>query len=102
MNPNFKKSVNIPNLSLTDEKFESFITDKCYKPHNLVKIYSSISLSKNAIVSDIRDFIKAMPCSETNHVFKKQRLARKMLQKYTQKIDFFQYFLSFVAKISIG
>ena len=54
-----KKSVNIPNLSLTDEKFESCITDKCYKPHNLVKIYSSICLSQNATVSDIRDFIKA-------------------------------------------
>ena len=35
-------SLNIPNLSLTDEKFESCIQDKCFKPHNQVNIFSNI------------------------------------------------------------
>ena len=32
-------SVHIANLSLTDEKFESCIQNKWYKPHNQVKIF---------------------------------------------------------------
>ena len=58
----FTLSIHIPNLPLTDEKFESSIQDKYYKPHN--QFFSRTSLSKTMIISDIMDFIKAISCSE--------------------------------------
>ena len=70
-------SVHIPNLSLSDEKIEPCIQDKCYKPYNQVKMSSRTCLSKSIIIYDMIDFMKAITCSETTHVSTKQRLAVK-------------------------
>ena len=67
-------SVHIPNLSLIDEKFESCMQGKFYKPYNQGKNFFIACLSKTMIVSDITDFLKAISCPETTHVSTKQRL----------------------------
>ena len=55
-------------------KIESYIQDKCYKPHKQVKFFSITGLSMTMIISDMVDFIKAASYSETTHVSTKQRL----------------------------
>ena len=64
--------VHNPNFSLTDEKCESCIQDKCQKPHSLANFFSRTCLSKT--IYDIADFIKAISCSEITNVFIKQKL----------------------------
>ena len=70
----FLFSVNIPNLSLTEEKFESCIQNKRCKPQNQVEFLSRTCFFKTMIISDMKDFIKDISCSETAHVSTKQRL----------------------------
>ena len=68
-------SVHTPNLSFTDEKFESCIQDKCCKPHNQIKHFSRTCLSKTMIICNIIDFVKAISCSGITHVSTERRLA---------------------------
>ena len=97
-------TVHIQNFSLTDEKFDSCIQHKCYKPHNQVKFFSRTCLSKTMIISYMIDFIKAISCSETTHVSTKQRLCCYIISKFlvlklenylsTQNICFFFVFFA--------
>ena len=73
-NIEFLFSVNIPNLSLTEEKFESCIQNKHCKPQNQVEFFSTTCFFKTMIISDMKDFFKNISCSETTHVSTKQRL----------------------------
>ena len=67
-------SVNIPNLSLTDEKLNLIYKLNAANHTSKLNFFSITGLSKTMIISDMVDFIKAASYSETTHVSTKQKL----------------------------